>query len=325
MPDSMNIISLRDATTNSSARIAPALGFNCFEFRADVDGEIIDVIDASPDFAAGNERPSGHGIPILFPFPSRIRSGRYEWDGRQYEIPPDVVGYDGTGNAIHGFCLDRPWRVTAVGDHFVVGEFQLSIDAPERLPYWPADCLIEIRYEVRGPNLRADIRIANPSDKPLPWGFGTHAYFRLPLGATSHASRCLVEVPAAQQWELEELLPSGNRIDVSGENDLREGARFGDLHLDDVYTTLTAGEDSLDCLIMDEEAGLQMLERSDPIFREIVAYTPPNRNAVCLEPYTCIPDAINLQQQGVDAGWRVLEPGGEIRTWVEFRVGRILA
>jgi aldose 1-epimerase len=321
----MNIISLRDATTNSSARIAPSLGFNCFEFRADVDGEIVDVIDAAPEFAAGNERPSGHGIPILFPFPSRIQRGRYEWDGREYELPPDVVGYDATGNAIHGFCLDRPWRVTAVGDHFVVGEFQLSVDAPERLAYWPADCLIEIRYELRGPNLRADFRIANPDDKPLPWGLGTHAYFRVPLGDAGKAGRCLVEVPASQQWELQELLPTGKRIAVAGAKDLREGTRLEQLQLDDVYTDLAAGEDSLDCLILDEESGLQMLQRCDPMFREIVAYTPPGRDAVCLEPYTCIPDAINLQQQGVDAGWRVLEPGGEFRTWVEFRVGRVLA
>jgi aldose 1-epimerase len=40
-----------------------------------------------------------------------------------------------------------------------------------------------------------------------------------------------------------------------------------------------------------------------------VAFTPPHRLAVCLEPYTCTTDAINLEQQGVNAGWRVLKPG----------------
>ena len=37
--------------------------------------------------------------------------------------------------------------------------------------------------------------------------------------------------------------------------------------------------------------------------------TPPHRQAVCLEPYTCPTDAINLQQRGVDAGLLVLQPG----------------
>jgi aldose 1-epimerase len=31
---------------------------------------------------------------------------------------------------------------------------------------------------------------------------------------------------------------------------------------------------------------------------------------MCLEPYTCTTDAINLQQRGVDAGLIVLPPDG---------------
>jgi aldose 1-epimerase len=321
----MDTITLSDATTRSTAQIAPALGFNCFGFQADVGGELVEVIDSSPHFVKGSERPSGHGVPILFPFPSRIQAGNFSWDGRSYRLPGDLVGHDANGNAIHGFCLDRPWRVTARGDYFVVGEFQLSVDAPERRPCWPADCLIEIRYELRGPNLRADICIANPDDVPLPWGLGIHAYFRLPLGSHSKAGRCLVEVPAAEQWELKDLLPTGQRVAVPVDKDLREGAPYEALKLDDVYTALSPGPDSLDCLVMDEAAGLQMLQRCDPLFREIVAYTPPDRDAICLEPYTCIPNAVNLEQQGIDAGWRVLEPGGEFHTWIEFRAGPILA
>jgi aldose 1-epimerase len=43
-----------------------------------------------------------------------------------------------------------------------------------------------------------------------------------------------------------------------------------------------------------------------------VAFTPPHRQGLCLEPYTCTTDAVNLQQRGVDAGWLVLPPGA---TW----------
>ena len=56
-----------------------------------------------------------------------------------------------------------------------------------------------------------------------------------------------------------------------------------------------------------------------PSFRELVAFTPPHRHAVALEPYTCTPDAINLQQRGVDAGWRVLDAGQEWSAVVEMR------
>ena len=33
-----------------------------------------------------------------------------------------------------------------------------------------------------GNTLTSDIEIENPDTKPLPFGFGTHPYFRVPLG-----------------------------------------------------------------------------------------------------------------------------------------------
>ena len=323
--DVVDVVELKDAATRSRAQIAPQVGWNCFLFEADVDGEIVDVIDAPADFSSGAHRPAGYGIPVLFPFPNRIRGGRYTWQGRQYVLPKETVPYDPTGNAIHGFCLDRPWRIVAHGDHFAVGRFQLSLDAPDRRNLWPADFIIEMRYELRGPNLRADILIANPGPDPLPWGFGTHPYFRLPLGKQSTAAACLIEVPAAELWELDHCLPTGRRLPVSGEKDLREGQYFGKLPLDDVYTALTPGPDALESLIIDEKAGLQVLERCDPVFREIVAYTPPGRDAVCFEPYTCVTDAINLEERGIDSGLRILQPGRQFTTWIEIRASRVIA
>jgi aldose 1-epimerase len=321
----MDVIALKDPRSGSTARIAPALGFNCFQFRARVGDEELDVIDAAPAFADGNERPSGHGIPILFPFPNRISEGRFTWNDRAYEIPSSNAAYDHTGNAIHGFCLDRPWRVTSRGDDFAVGTFRLSTDAPDRLAYWPADFEIEVRYQVRGPSLRSDIRISNPGNKPLPWGFGTHPYFKLPLGSKSRPAQCLVQAPTSEEWELVDCLPTGRRLPVSEDKDLREGAYFDLLHLDDVLTGLPPEAMSVECAVIDEPAGLQVAQRCDRIFREIVVYTPPNRPAVCLEPYTCVTDAINLDRRGVDAGWRVLAPGGDFRTWIEITAGDVVA
>ncbi len=321
----MQSLLLKDSSTGSTARIATHLGFNCHEFHAAVDNQVIDVIDAAPDFAEGKQRPSGHGIPILFPFPNRIRGGKYHWNEREYVLPPENVGYDGTGNAIHGFAIDRPWRVTSQGENFAVGEFRLSVDAPDRLPLWPTDCTIEIRYELRRATLRADITITNPSDKPLPWGFGTHPYFRLPLGSASDAGQCLIEAPAAGEWELIDCLPTGKQHPIDAEKDLREGGFFRDIRLDDVLTDISPSDGRIDCYILDGKAGLQIAQRSDAIFRELVVYTPPKRNAVCLEPYTCVTDAINLCARGVDTGLRVLGPRESFRTWIEIEAGPIIA
>jgi aldose 1-epimerase len=318
----MDVIFLSDGR-GSTAKIAPALGFNCFDFQARVGDETVPVIDASSQFARGSEKPSGHGIPILFPFPNRIRAGRYSWNGKNYEITASNAPFHGD-NAIHGFCLDRPWRVTSRGPDFAVGAFQLSQDAPDRLAYWPTDFRIEVRYSVRGGTLRADILVANPSAEPLPWGFGTHPYFKLPLSAKSRSARCLIEASAAREWELVDSLPTGRVVPISESRDLREGAYFDVLKLDDVLTDLGPAP-TIECTILDEQAGLQVTQRFPAEFRELVVYTPANRDAICLEPYTCVTDAINLQPRGVDTGWRVLEPRGEFRTWIEITAGNVIA
>jgi len=316
----MSIVTLTDSQTGSTARIAPELGFNCFEFRAKVGDREIDVLDSVPDFETGGQRSSGSGIPILFPFPNRIRAGKFTWEGREFSLPVS----DKFGNAIHGLCLDRPWRVIAQGDDFVTGQFQLSVDAPNRLALWPTDFTIEVDYELLGNRLRANFRVINPSSQPLPWGLGTHPYFKLPLATTSRVGACLIEVPAAQRWELQDCLPTGERLELDEEHDLRFGAYVDTVQLDDVYTTVQCEGPQFDCLILDEEAGLQITLTSPPIFREIVVFTPPNRAAVCIEPYTCPTDAINLQAGGIDCGWRTLAPGAEFHTWLDITAGPVL-
>ncbi len=316
----MTVITITDHLSGSTARIAPDLGFNCFEFQAVVNGTKLDVLDAVIGFEQGGQKGSSSGIPILFPFPNRIRAGRFTWDGREYNLP----GTDKWGNAIHGLCMDRPWRVVRQSDDFVTGQFQLSVDAPDRRSLWPSDFVIEVDYELVRSRLRSRFRISNPGNQKLPWGLGTHPYFKLPLGPNGRADACLIEVPAKKRWELENCLPTGRLIPVDEENDLREGAYLSVLKLDDVYTDLEFDGPQFDCLVVDEQAGLQVTLTCPPIFREIVAFTPPNRAAVCLEPYTCPTDAVNLQAQGQDVGWRVLSPGQEFHTWIDLSVGPVI-
>ncbi len=317
----MPIITLTDPRTGASARILSDLGFNCFSFTAVVNGRPVEVLDAVPGFESGGQKPSGSGIPILFPFPNRIRAGKFSWAGKDYQLPVT----DKFGNAIHGFCHDRPWRIINQGANFVTGQFKLSVDAPERRALWPADFVIEVDYELLHNRLRTNFRITNSSNVVMPWGLGTHAYFRLPLSAESRVEDCLVEVPAAKYWELMDCLPTGQRLPVDEGRDLRDGEYVSVVKLDDVLTDIDCDGPQFDCIVYDERAGLQITQTCPPIFREVVVFTPPNRNAVCLEPYTCATDAINLEQQGIDAGLRRLGPGAEFHTWIDLSASLVLA
>ena len=323
------------APSGSTAEIAPARGFNCFRFAARIgDGgeEDVNVLAAEPDFPAGG-KPSHSGIPLLFPFPNRVKAGEFVVDQQESHLMPlgdgpGEVHSDGNGNAIHGFVFDRPWRVTGRSDDAATGEFVLSKDAPERADLWPGDAKLTVRYSLAGATLRCDLAVENMGDGPFPFGLGTHPYFALPVGTGGTAADCTVAVPAAGRWELIRGVPTGTVLDLTDEYDLRDGPRFRDLKLDDVYTRVSAGEDgAIESVIADPASGLRIVQRCDAAFREQVVFTPPwfrdgEKGAVCVEPYTCATDAVNLQARGVDAGWRTLAPGEKFEAWFEITVER---
>jgi aldose 1-epimerase len=174
---------------------------------------------AEDGFERGDKRGSGSGIPLLFPFPGRIGGARFRFGNREFELQPG----DAFGNAIHGFVLNRPWRVVEQERHRVVGEFQASVDDPAILQSWPADFRIRVSYEVRGPELVSDIQYENTGSDPLPCGFGTHAYFRLPLSEGGDAELTRILVPATQVWEAEKMLATGRKAPAAGVLDLASG------------------------------------------------------------------------------------------------------
>ncbi len=327
-----NVAVIGDSRVGACARVLVDYGFNCFSFRCRAGGAEHELIAAAADFAERPARPSGNGTPILFPFPNRIRGGRFEFGSRPFELPRNERGV----NAIHGLVYDRPWRVVRSAPNEVTGRFQLSVDAPDIESLWPADFQIDVSYSVHGttppsprggagfqpatatyepgrleayPTLTSRIRVTNPDSRPLPWGFGTHPYFRLPLAAGGDEARCLVSAPVLSVWELEELLPTGRLVPVANPAALRAERPLSDLKFDTVFTGLTFDSGWCTSRLIDRSAGVEVIFRFDGLFRELVIYTPPSRDSICLEPYTCVTDAINLQPRGIDAGLRILQPG----------------
>ena len=199
------IVEIADRESGSSARILVSLGFNCFSWRPVLDDGPREMLWAEPGFALGDKRPSSGGNPLLFPFPGRIGGAVFTFEGREYRLEPS----DAFGNAIHGFVFNRPWRVVEQSDARVVGEFQASVDDPSILEHWPSR-FSDSRL-VRSARSRAvsDIRYENTGDGALPCGFGTHAYFRLPLTEGGQRADTIVTAPVDRYWELERMIPTG--------------------------------------------------------------------------------------------------------------------
>jgi aldose 1-epimerase len=307
-------VTLTDSATGAVAKILVGFGFNCYEFRVQHAGKSVDLLWSAPGFETGQERASGSGIPLLFPFAGRIPGTTFCWEERKFQLQAG----DGRGNAIHGFVLDRPWRVVSKSGSAVTGEFQASVDDPPLLDCWPADFRIAVTYELEGNCLKSRIEIANPDSQPLPCGLGTHPYFCLPLGGT-RAEECQVRLPVTERWELVDMLPTGKRLQVAEAETYAAGAAFQSLTLDEVFCGLRFANDKCCAEILDPGGASKLQLLFDRAFRECVVYTPPHREAICIEPYTSVPGAFDLQNRGIDAGLKVLAPGETFQGTVEMR------
>jgi aldose 1-epimerase len=312
------VYTLSHGDRGSLIEVWPAHGFNCLRWRAD--GR--ELLYGAADWLE-NPVPTRSGVPILFPFPNRIRDGTFTFHDRTYRLPKNDSAH---ANAIHGFSPRNPWRVTGYGTDsagaWVHGDFQLSKDVPEADNLWPGDGLLSVIYRLGADRLRMELRVRNTGDGPFPFGVGLHPYFRVP--GESEINRGVLHAPARSVWQLRDGLPTGEKERPPDPLNWNRPRPIGGTQLDTVYGDLGAIHEDVGGLVLrgtighvDRPGRLELWTTTD--FLELVLFTPPHRQAVCLEPYTCVTDAANLQARGIDAGWRELPVGGHWAGVVEFR------
>ncbi len=309
---------LHDDQTGASASVLPAFGFNLFDLQLPVAGKVLPVLSAYPDWA-DNPRDFGrNGTPVLFPFPNRIALGRYRFGGRDFQLPVAAGQH-----AIHGFAIRAHWEVV---DHradengaSILGRYQISRQSPDSLAFWPTDAVLQLRYHLSGQTLTLEANVSNPTAVDLPYGFGIHPYFHLPIDPAGDPKKTRVVVPASQYWELDHFIPTGERKDVDARLDFRRGQPGDGLALDDVLTGIDPAAGRV-CRLQDQNLGAEFQLGFDEHIRELVVYTPPNApGVISIEPYTQTTDAINLAARDIDGGLRVLSHGETETTTITMK------
>lgn len=167
--------------------------------------------------------------------------------------------------------------------------------------------------------MKLSIKVENVGDGPLPFGLGTHPYFQVPLGGEDSAA-CRITVPVRECWELQDMLPTGKLIPAAAAGLPAEGVLFGTAKFDHVFTGLESQQGKATATIADPGSGRTLRLTFDDTFRECVVYTPHHREAFCIEPYTCVPDAYALEASGHDTGLRILAPGESFRAAMDVVV-----
>jgi len=312
-----SLVALRDSETGAEALVWPDLGNNCFAARVPDPlnpDALVELLLAPPSLEDLRREPSHWGIPLLWPFPSHMPGGAYTFQGNKGRFQRQG----------HGFVLHKPWSVSAMqsGDAVALTTSVFdSADHSETLEEYPFPYRVEAEYALDSNGLRLTLRVVNTGDGQLPFGYGAHPYFQLPLGPAGDRSACRIRVPAARRWSgqalravsegvvapWEELCPR-----IAPELDLRSALPLREKLFDGVWTDLTLTCGLVECVAEDPANGVAAVMRATSNHTNVTVFTPAWASSVCFEPWTCPPNAFNLATHGVPGhGLTVLQPGEE--------------
>jgi aldose 1-epimerase len=254
-----------------------------------------------------DEVPVGaYGQPLV-PWPNRLAEGKYEFDGRDYQVP---LTEPEKRNALHGFARWMTWRV----EHHEATRAVLGLEMYPRTGY-PFALRVEIEYAVTPHAVSVATTAFNAGQARLPYANGFHPYVSV---GTATIDDCLLELPAATWYPTNERqIPTG-RSPVDGTGyDFRTPRAIGAAHLDTGFTDLTRDADGKARVRLSTADGNQRVSVwLDDEYRYVMAFTgdtlsdvPRRRRSLGVEPMTAAPNAFQTGD-----GLHVLEPGERLRS-----------
>lgn len=118
------------------------------------------------------------------------------------------------------------------------------------------------------------------------------------------------------------MIPTGRVLPVPAHlQHLKRGQVLKDTQFDTVFTKLLHSSDgAIHTNLLDSTTGRTFAQVFDTSFTQCVVYTPGHREAICMEPYTCVPDAIRLAAEGHETGLQLLQPGESFETTIRLEV-----
>jgi galactose mutarotase-like enzyme len=207
------------------------------------------------------------GVPLLHPWANRLSEWSYEALGRRVDLEPDPVVRDRkTGLPIHG-VLPRPWTVLEQAPARVVAELEWGED-----PAFPYPHRMRIEAELSP----AALRIATTLDGEAPVAFGWHPW----LNARRADAR--VELPPMRRLVLEDLVPTGETVDVPAFS-----GPLSALDLDDGFDGVADG-----AVFAVTGGGRRVELRHEAGYPCAQVFAPPGKDVVCFEPMTAPANAL---------------------------------
>ncbi|MBI1352929.1 MAG: hypothetical protein GC160_01185 [Acidobacteria bacterium] len=212
-PDgSVDLLVLEDSAAQTIATVAPSKGGELSSLRLKIGDHWIETLYRAEDYST-QEGWTGKA-PLLWPATGRnfppgfkpetkpdgsIERGRYDLDGKRYEMPG------------HGFVRDMPWKVEQLGVRDGAYAALSLEDTEQTRALYPFGFRLDVAYTLHDGDLEIAYTVAAKPDnaRPMPFSIGNHITFNTPLIPGSDLSQVRFSTPSERELVKENGLPTG--------------------------------------------------------------------------------------------------------------------
>ena len=213
---------------------------------------------------------------FLFPFPNRIRDGKYLFDTNNYELEINEIALN---NAIHGHIYNKSFSIKnkQVSKNNATITFSYLNDGSTK--GFPFSYQFEITYTFTSEKIGIEFNALNTGNKAFPFGIGWHPYFK-----ASNLNESILDFTADQQYLVDKKMIPTNKTPLKFETPLLLGKTF----LDDCFITK---QSKASYKTNNYKIDLDFSTKKPNSFLQV--YTPDSRDTIAIEPMTCAPNSFN--------------------------------
>ena len=277
------ILQLRHTKHDISFSIIPELGscLNTFTINGQ---EILvaattlkEIEDLTIDAFAGAQ---------LFPYPNRIKDGKYKVGCETYQLPKNDTTYD---NSLHGLTYNKPFQVINIDEN--KGNINLKYEYNCDDAGYPFHVIIENSFQLSENSLSITTTLENKSLKTIPIGHGWHPYFKMDKGVDN----VYLQIPTTELYSLDQhMIPTGKTkyYDLFSKSSKIASTKF-----DHCFKIKNNSVFTAQLINPEKNLTISLLTEGYPYLQ---VYIPPQRDSIALEPQTSIPDAFNNKIGAID-------------------------
>ncbi len=247
---------------------------------------------------------------FLFPFPNRLKSGKYNFEGKSYQFP---INEPATNNTLHGFGANQIFKLISLDCNENWTEILCRHKNPGTNPSYPFAFSFDIKMRISEPaSFVIELMLKNESQQKIPVGLGWHPYFN----CFDKVDQIFLQMPECEIVDVDEVaIPTKERFDYEYFNEKRQ---IGNVALDNAFEIKNQKGRAEVVLFSNAEKLIYWQETGLKKFNFLQIFTPPNRKSIAIEPMTCNIDAFNNGD-----GLIVLNPGEHIsgRFGFSFQAG----